>query len=803
MTQALTGGFDSCLEVAASFVDLQAQPGVAAAVQPLQNLTLPLSAEPPLAGSVRLLFSRADVFPAGDFNDGEVTVQLVGTLGLEITAPAPDRLAFTAYVTISGLPLVLSPPATRDGQTQSLLAVDLSTFTVAVKADAGSYQSVLDLAGRLGVTAGAVTSAIASTLQADLAQYIAITGEAGSQITIPAPVLQFSRPGRDGRLAQDQSQTFLTGAALATRGRTSGNPAVLCLFSNLFDAHASAGDPAAKTAVATTIDASGAVIITAPAAERFVLCPSVLRALLPTYLSEALPGSTLAGLQPSDIPGFASADPATIQALATAIQQGDIAGFFDMVLPAGLPPVSYEPAIGEAAWDRLPGRIQALLGDADAAMAQMLPGQCGGAGAFPLPYSRLTSLRLGLTTDNITVAGVIEPHVWGITGSVSFSTSLFAAVSFDGTVTLTASPPDLHSSIELEWYAVVLVAFAAAAIFALLAVIGGGGAIGVAGAALAGAAGGTLAALTAGIDAISDFVLSMVSSRLAQVLGSLAPPVVPLPSMAVPSAISISPDAMILGFGLAAGAPAFPPPLSVPVPALTMGQQVITSAPMLVGSGKMTIVSQCVNGTFSYQDFNLTTQVIFTVQPSGLTPPVDYEWTVDGMPVEGPFGQIQALDPSMSTGYSFSADRTTLVLINQPGSPSYSRLVQCVATGADGIGAQAKGGAEFTGFERVYDPSYGQALSKCLSALMQELRGLGVRPVSGDDTGPVTAAELAALIGSLVPGGEGDPRAGSLGLLAAALHMGDLGGMAAARLTLAQAARGEPAGDTTSGGLAP
>ena len=805
MTSALTGGFDSCLEVAASFLDLQAEPGVAAAVQPLQNLTLPLSAGLPLAGSVRLLFSRADVSPSGDFDDGEVAVQLIGTLGLEVTAPVPDRLAFTAYVTISGLQLELSPPATRDGHTQSMLAVDLGGFTVQVQADAASYQSVLDLAGRLGVTAGDVTSAIASTLQADLAAYLTSTGQAGSVITVPEPVLQFSPPGRDGRLAQDQSQTFLTGAALATRGRTSANPAVLCLFSNLFDAHASAGDPAAKTAVATTIDASGAVVITALAAERFVLCPSVLRSLLPTYLSLSLPGSTLAGLQPSDIPGFAGADPAAIQALATAIQQGHIADFFDMVLPAGLPPVSYEPAIGETAWDRLPERIQALLADTDGALAEIMPTQCGGAGAFPLPYSRLTSLRLGLTADNITVAGVIEPHVWGIGGSVSFSTSLFAVVNADGSITLTGSPPDLHSSIELEWYAVVLIAFAAAAIFAAVAAFAGGagGALGVAGAALAGAVAGTVAALTVGVEVISDIVLNLVGSRLEQVLGSLAPPAVPLPAQAVPSAIAISPDAMTLWFGLTAGAPAFPPPLDVPVPTLTMTGQVIQSAPMPAGSGKTTIVSQCVNGTFSYQDFTLTTLAIFTVEPSGLTAPVGYEWTIDGMPISGPYGQIQAVDPSMSTGYSFSSDLTTLALTNQPGSPSYSRLVQCVATGADGIGAQAKGGAVFTGFERVYEPSYGQALGKCLSALIQELRQLGVRPVSGDDSGPVTAAGLAALIASLVPGGEGDPQAGSLGLLSAALHMGDLGGMAAARETLAQAALGEPGWDAGSASLAP
>lgn len=805
MTEALTGGFDSCLELAASFVDLQAEPGVATAVQNLQNLVLPLTAGAPLAGSVRMLFSRADVLPAGDFNNGQLTVQLIGTLGLEITAPSTDRLAFGAYVTISGLPLVLAPPATRDGQTQSVFAVGLSTFTVQVQADAASYQGLLDLAGRLGVSADAVTSAVASTLQTDLATFLTSTNQAGSVIAIPAPVFQFSPAGQDGRLGQVQSQTFLTGIALATRARTGGNPAVLCVFSNLFDARASAGDPAAKTAVATTIDASGAVIITALAAERFVLCPSALRALLPLYLNEALPGSILDGLQPSDIPGFANADPGTTQDLATAIQKRQVGTFFDMVLPAGLPPVSFQSSLGAPLWDRLPGRIRALLADTDAAMTQILPSQCGGASALPLPYSRLTSLKLGLTTDNITLAGVIEPHVWGIDGSVRFSTSLFAAVQIDGTVKLTASPPVLDSSIELEWYAVVLIAFAAAAIFAAITAFAGGagGALGVAGAALSGAVAGTVAALTVGVELISELALNLINSQLTQVLGNLAPPVLPLPNQAVPSAITISPDGMILWLGLAAGTPAFPPPLPVPVPTLTMSEQSMQSTPLLVGSGKMTIESQCVNGTFSYQDFNLTTEVIFNVQPAGLTAPLSYQWTIDGFPIQGPYGLLQSTDPTQDTHYAFNSNLTQLVLLNLPGSPSYSRLVQCVATGADGISAQAKGGALFTGFERVFDPSYGQALSKCLSALIGELRQFGEQPVSGNDTGPVTAAELAALIASLIPGGEGDPRAGSLGLLAAALHMGDLGGMAAARQAIAQAARGEPGGDASSAGLAP
>jgi hypothetical protein len=47
-----------------------------------------------------------------------------------------------------------------------------------------------------------------------------------------------------------------------------------------------------KSAVVTTPDTAGSMFITALAAERFVLCPWVLRALLPVYLNQILDSGT-------------------------------------------------------------------------------------------------------------------------------------------------------------------------------------------------------------------------------------------------------------------------------------------------------------------------------------------------------------------------------------------------------------------------------------------------------------------------------------------------------------------------------
>ena len=163
MSAALTGGFDSCLELGGPVLDLQAAPALAAILASLRDVALTLT--PPaggqaLAGTVRLLPSSAHVGPSGDSGDGRLTVRLVATLGLHITAPDQDQLALQAQLTLPGLPLVLSPPAIRDGTTPSSFAVDLSSFQVEVSARPASVADLADLARRLGLAPDTITATL-------------------------------------------------------------------------------------------------------------------------------------------------------------------------------------------------------------------------------------------------------------------------------------------------------------------------------------------------------------------------------------------------------------------------------------------------------------------------------------------------------------------------------------------------------------------------------------------------------------------------------------------------------------------
>jgi len=788
MSAELTGGFDSCLELASSFIDLQAEPAVAGAVQQLQDLRLPLvpaPGGPALAGTVRLLFSRADVLPAGDFDDGRVTLRLLGTLGIQVTAPATDRLALAAHVSIGALAVTVSPPATRDGgMTQSSFALDLSSFDVRVEALPLSAADLAAMAARLGLSADAVTASLAETLRSSLAAYVAATSPASSLFPIPGSALQFARPGQDGRLGQDASMIFLTDVSLATRADTRQHPAVLCVLSDLFDRPAPVGSTQAKTAVATGPDGSGAVIVTADAAQRFVLCPSILRALLPIYLNQVLQSDVLRGIRPEDVPGFTSSD----TDLGKALQDGQIGSFFDQVLPGGLPPVSYRSALGDVVWGRLRPGIQIFLSDTDAAMAEILPSQCGSSGGMPMPYSKLTSIQAGLIAGYITLRGVIEPDLWGVAGRISFSATLFASVDFGGTISLVSGPPKIDSTIHLEWYAVVLGAIAGAILGALAGLSGGLTAVGAG--ALAGAVAGTIFTVTAAQDFLAKYAANAVTYQLGQTLQGLAAPALPLPAGTVPTAIGVTPDDMTVWFGLAAGAPTRPPPLAEPVPSLYMSVQTVTAERSPAGAGTAEIDNSCVHDSFSYQDYAITTMATFTVQPSGLTAPVSYQWTVDGTPVgAAEYGQLTAADASYNMLYTFTPDRTLMNLLNMPGSPTVSRLVRCVATDADGISADAGRGAVFVGAERDIDPAYGEQLARCLTALVHHLKHISEQPVQASGTGPVSGRDLAGLISSLTPGGEWDPRAS--GLLSAALHLaGDEAAAAREALTLAgQAAR--------------
>jgi hypothetical protein len=646
------------------------------------------------------------------------------------------------------------------------------------------------LAHRLGVSPHTVTATLAQTLHDSLATYIAATSPGSAQFPIPGSTLIFSRTGHDGRLGQTAQATFLTDVTLTTRADKIGQPGVLCVLGDLYDRPAPVGDPLAKSTVVTTPNTAGTMIITGPAAQRFVLCPSVLRALLSVYLDQVLDSSILHGVQPSDVPGYTTLDSGAQQNIADALRKGQVGYFFDLVLPFGLPPVSYRPALGEVVWGRLRPGIQVLLSDTDAAMAEILPSQCGGNRGMPMPDSKLTSIETGLIPDNITLGGVIEPTAWGVGGRIKFSTSLFAFVDFNGNLSLTASPPKIDSTIELEWYAVVIGAIVGAVLAGLTAITGG--ASDIAGAAAVGAIAGTVASLTAVQSLIAAFAVNAVTYQLNQTLRDLVAPALPLPANTVPTAIKVGPEGMSLHFGLPGGLTT-PPALTPPVPSLSLTVS-ISSNRQPTDSGTVEIDNQCVHGMFSYQDYTITTYATFTARASGLTEPVTYEWTIDGTPMDGPYGLLTSSDPIFNMNYSFSQDHTIVTVLNQWGSPTHNRLVHCVATGADGISAEAGRGAIFIGFERDMDSSYNAQLAKCLAGLTQHLGSLGHlsgQPTPASGVGPVSGQDLAGLIASLTPGGELDPRAG--GLLASALGLAG-GEAAAAREALAAAGHIGPAG---------
>ena len=314
---------------------------------------------------------------------------------------------------------------------------------------------------------------------------------------------------------------------MVTRQASNTHPAVLCVLGDLFDRPAPAGRPDAKSAVATT-DSAGAMIITAAAAERFVLCPSVFRALLPTYLSQRLDASALRGIAPADVPGYATSGADYQKSIAGALRDGQVGYFFDLLLPAGLPPVSYRPGDGrDDIRQAAQAGLQELLSDTDTAMAVVLPSRCGQAGSMPMPDSKLTQIAAGLTPGYISLSGVIEPAAWGVGGQIRFSTTFYASVQYPGTISLTASPPRIDSTIHLEWYAVLIGAIVGAILTALTAITGG--ATAVAEAAAVGAVAGTVISLTMVQTVLAAFAVNAVTYQLGQVLQDLAAPALPLP----------------------------------------------------------------------------------------------------------------------------------------------------------------------------------------------------------------------------------------------------------------------------------
>jgi hypothetical protein len=397
-----------------------------------------------------------------------------------------------------------------------------------------------------------------------------------------------------------------------------------------------------------------------------------------------------------------------------------------------------------------------------------------------MPMSRLTAIHTHLIQDHITISGVIEPTRWGIGGRIRFSATLYPTVEFGGRITLTASPPEIDSTIHLEWYAVVIGAFVGAILAGLTAITGGAAAIGEA--ALVGAVAGTVVSLTMVQTVLAAFAVNAVTYELTQTLKNIAAADLPLPTGTVATAITVAPDGMRLQFGTALDAPTTPPPLTAPIPSLSLGME-ITADRKPGAAGTVQIDNRCVKGSFAYQDYTVAIVASFAVHPVNLAAPVTYAWTLDGVPLDEPYGTLTANDPAYTMIYSFNADKTALTVLNQPGSPTYHRLVDCVATGADGITAHAARGAQFVGAQRVLEPAYSAQLAACLAALVQTLG----TPVQGptSSSGSVTRRDLITLIQRLTPGGEWDPRA--TGLLQAALHLGQV---TAADVTQALAAAG-------------
>jgi hypothetical protein len=162
---------------------------------------------------------------------------------------------------------------------------------------------------------------------------------------------------------------------------------------------------------------------------------------------------------------------------------------------------------------------------------------------------------------------VIEPTRWGIGERIRFSATRHPSVEFGGRITLTANPPEIDSTIHLEWYAVVIGAFVGAILAGLTAITGGAAAVGEA--ALLGAVAGTVMSLTMVQTVLAAFAVNAVTHELTQLLKHIAA-AVPLPTDTVATAITIAPDEMTLQFGLALDAPTTPPPLTAPTPALSL-----------------------------------------------------------------------------------------------------------------------------------------------------------------------------------------------------------------------------------------
>jgi hypothetical protein len=747
MSRAVTGGYDVCLETSAAALNAQAAPALQPVVALVQGRVVDLVSPPggpAVAGTLRLLVTGADILPAGDFPDGRIDLRLRITAGLAISEPADDQAAVALEVRLPALPVTIPPP---DASGRSVWQVDPTGFTLALTV--AQPVPLVELAGRLGIPDAALREVIRTTLGSAVS--------VGGPIPLPGTPFLIAAPGSDGSLLPPVRWTAVT---LATR------PTVACVLGNVL-ASSGPGSSSAKTRVATERGMAASLTVLERALQHDVFCPVLLRSLLPAHLDEALDDGALDHVRPDDIPDFDDYSDDDKRTLRTALRDDDVITFFSYVLPGGVPPASYLPGLGAVA-GKLPARARHILGDTAAAVHTLLPSECGTARHLQLPYSRLTSLRTTLVDGAIAVAGRAEPDVWGVGGSMLFSSRLLAFVAFDGTVSIVATPPEVDSDIHLEWYAVVITAIIGALLAAVTAITGGAAApIAVAAGAIGAAGGIGIAQIIE--RAVQVFAVAALVPHLTDALSAITVPALPALPNTVPAGIDIRPGELTVQLRSTGvlPRPTFTPP--APSLRLTVSTEEIR---VPAGSGTVKVDNACVRGTFHYDDVSITTYVTLTAVPTNVAEPVTYTWSVDGQPLTGTTGVIEATDSSFNTGWSLSDDGHELTVWNARGSDDYFRLVDCAATGDDGLGSHDAVGAQFHGHERIMPPEYTKAVATCLRDLAGDLGKVSDPPQPVRGTGPVSRQDLLKLLNRFRAGSEYDPRA--VGLLAAVARLADI-----------------------------
>jgi hypothetical protein len=268
---------------------------------------------------------------------------------------------------------------------------------------------------------------------------------------------------------------------------------------------------------------------------------------------------------------------------------------------------------------------------------------------------------------------------------------------------------------------------------------------------------------------VQALALAALLPHLTDALSAISVPALPALPNTVPAGIDIRPGELTVQLRSTGilPRPSFAPP--APSLRLTLSTEEVR---VPAGSGTVKVDNACVHGTFHYDDINITTYVTLTAVPTNFADPVRYVWTIDGQPLTGTTGVIEATDTSFNTGYSLSDDGRELTVWNARGSDYYFRLVDCTATGDDGLGSHDAVGAQFRGHERIMPPEYTKAVAACLRGLANDLGKISDPPQPVRGTGPVSRQDLLKLLNRFRAGSEYDPRA--VGLLASVARLADI-----------------------------